>query len=76
MSNFKDPMRVILICKHCGRPEYYGDMRWLNGREECRSCYRHHREEIDREPYKYKDLDGPSPTMAEYYAQLNIRKED
>ena len=25
-----DEMKRIVICKHCGKPEYYGDMRWLN----------------------------------------------
>ena len=30
-------MDEIIICRHCGKPEYYGKMRWLNGVCSCRS---------------------------------------
>jgi len=64
-----DMMNEIVICKHCGRPEYYGDMRWLNGRCECRDCYRSDYEAISKKPYKWNDLDGKRPTMKEYMEQ-------
>lgn len=35
-----DEMNRIVICKHCGEPEYYGEMRWLSGRCSCRNCYK------------------------------------
>ena len=28
--------RNIVICKSCNKPEYWGKMRWLNGRCMCR----------------------------------------
>lgn len=62
-------MNEIIICRHCGKPEYYGEMRWLNGKQECRNCYRHHYEEINHEEYAWDDLDGQVPTMAEYIKQ-------
>lgn len=24
----EDEMKRIVICKYCGKPEYYGEMRW------------------------------------------------
>ena len=33
-------MDKIVICKQCGRPEYWGEMRWLSGKCTCRNCYR------------------------------------
>lgn len=59
----------IVICKSCQRPEYWSEMRWLNGRCECRDCYRSDWERMRREPYKWDDLDGPRPTMQEYNEQ-------
>jgi len=64
-----DEMKHIVKCKHCGRFEYYGEMRWLNGRCECRDCYRHHYEEIHHKRYEWNDLDGHRPTEEEYIAQ-------
>jgi hypothetical protein len=40
-------------------------MRWLNGRCECRSCYKSHYEEVHKELYRWNDLDGPRPTSLE-----------
>jgi hypothetical protein len=64
-----DEMVRIVKCKHCGRYEYFGEMRWLNGRCECRTCYKHHREELDRRSYDYTDLDGERPTEEEFLIQ-------
>lgn len=64
-----DEMKHIVKCKHCGQLEFYGEMRWLNGRCECRDCYRHHYEEVNHKRYEWNDLDGPRPTEAELLAQ-------
>lgn len=66
-----DEMIYIVKCRHCGGYEFYGEMRSLNGRTECRQCYKHHREEIDHKPYTWTDLDGPRPTEQDF-----IRQED
>lgn len=52
-----DGMNQVVTCKHCGRKEIYGRMMWLNGRNECRSCYKAHYEEVNRKFYKWNDLD-------------------
>jgi hypothetical protein len=59
----------IVICKSCGRPEYWGEMRWLSGRSMCRSCYKADFEAQTRKLYTWDDLDGKRPTKAEYEAQ-------
>lgn len=64
-----DEMKRIVICKHCGKPEYYGKIRWLNGRCECGICYKAHWQDVNRELYKWNDLDGKRPTMEEYEKQ-------
>jgi len=64
-----DEMKRIVICKHCGRPEYYGEMRWLNGKCCCRACYRADYESRTGKPYEWDDLDGKVPTMEEYEKQ-------
>lgn len=70
MSNAStDEMNKIVICKHCGKPEYYGEMRWLSRSCECRSCYKARWEELNCKVYKWDDLDGPRPTVEEYYEQ-------
>ena len=62
-------MKEIIVCKHCGKFEYYGEMRWLSGWCGCRSCYKHKVEEIEKKPYAYDDLDGHRPTEDEYIQQ-------
>lgn len=62
-----DEKRVV-ICKHCGKPEYWGEMRWLNGRCSCRSCYKAQWEYENDMLYIWDDLDGECPTMEEYEA--------
>ena len=69
IKNMKDEMKKIVICRHCGRPEYYGEMRWLNGRCSCRDCYKHQWEDTNHKLYTWTDLDGKRPTMKEYEQQ-------
>jgi len=64
-----DEMKRIVLCRLCGRPEYYGDMRWLSGRCMCRACYRADYYDRTGKPYSWDDLDGHAPTMEEYLAQ-------
>lgn len=64
-----DEMKRIVICKHCGKPEYYDEMRWLSGICSCRNCYKGQYERERHEIYCWKDLDGKRPTLEEYYAQ-------
>lgn len=64
-----DEDEKIVICKHCGKPEYWGEMRWLNGVCGCRSCYKSRWEDMNRRLYKWDDLDGKRPTMEEYQEQ-------
>lgn len=64
-----DEMKKIVICKHCGRPEYYGEMRWLSGKCCCRACYRADYEDRTGKPYEWNDLDGHVPTMEEYKSE-------
>ena len=63
-----DEMERIVLCRHCGKPEYYGKMRWLSGRCLCRDCYRERYEEAHGR-YIWDDLDGRRPTMEEYKNQ-------
>ncbi|MCM1189848.1 MAG: hypothetical protein NC541_11205 [bacterium] len=62
-------MEKIVICNHCGQPEYWGEMRWLSGRCVCRDCYKADCERETRKPYIWHDLDGERPTMADYQKQ-------
>ena len=59
----------IVRCKICGKPEYWGEMRWLNGKCMCRDCYKAEYEDFNMEPYKWHDLDGKRPTLKEYEEQ-------
>ena len=62
-------MDKIVICKHCGKPEYYGEMRWLSGRCSCRNCYKSQWQDENHKLYKWNDLDGKRPTPCDkaYY---------
>ena len=62
-------MDRIVLCKHCNRPEYWGEMRWLNGKCSCRTCYKADYETMRKELYQWDDLDGKCPTMKEYLEQ-------
>ncbi len=64
-----DDMKEIIICKYCSRPEYYGEMRWLNGKCCCRACYRSDYEDRTGNLYTWDDLNGQVPTMEEYEQQ-------
>ena len=68
-------MKEIVICKHCGKPEYYGEMRWLNGVCGCRSCYKARYQDVYGKVYTWNDLDGRRPTIEEYNLQVKSRKE-
>lgn len=60
----------IVICPHCGKLEYWGEMRWLNGTSYCRGCYKANvsrRNLFSGESLEF--LDGERPTFAELRAQ-------
>lgn len=59
-------MEKIELCKYCGKPEYFGEYRWVNGRMMCRDCYKKEYE-ARYGTYKWDDLDGKRPTMIQYY---------
>lgn len=69
-----EDVKRIIICKHCGKPEYWGEMRWLNGWCACRSCYKSLWEQQNHKIYKWDDLNGERPTMEDYKAQEENRK--
>ena len=76
MAGIKDEMSKIVICRHCGKPEYYGEMRWLNGVCSCRRCYKARWEDMNHQLYKWDDLDKePYPTMEEYRLQEKVEVE-
>ena len=60
---------LIVLCKHCNQPEYWEEMRWLDGKCSCRKCYKADYETSHNEVYKWDDLNGPRPTMSEYLDQ-------
>lgn len=64
-----EDVKRIVICKHCSKPEYCGQMRWLNGWCVCRNCYKSLWEQQNHKIYKWDDLDGKRPTMEDYKAQ-------
>ena len=55
----------IILCKHCGKPEYYGEMHWLNGRCSCRDCYKSQWQDENHKLYSWNNLDGHRPTIEE-----------
>lgn len=66
-------MKEVVKCKYCGGYEYYGEMRWLSGRCQCRNCYKAHFEEVNHALYTWDDLNGPRPTpeeIAKTYAEV------
>lgn len=65
----------IVLCRHCGKPEYWGEFRWLSGICSCRNCYKSQWEREEREPYRWDDLDGRRPTMNEYLDQEDERRK-
>lgn len=66
-------MTNISLCKQCGKPEYTTELRWLNGKQMCRSCYKDAFEKAYRRTYEWKDCDGERPTMDDYQEQLKVR---
>lgn len=64
-----DEMNKIVICKHCNKPEYFGEMRWKSGRCSCRNCYKAQWQDENHQLYRWNDLDGERPTMEAYLIQ-------
>lgn len=60
-----DEMKRAVTCKYCNRLEYYGEFRWLNGKQLCRSCYKAEWEHKNKKPYIWNDLDGERPKGGE-----------
>ena len=60
-----DEMKEIVKCKYCNRLEYYGEFRWLSGKQLCRSCYKAEWEHENKKPYIWDDLDGERPKGSE-----------
>ena len=54
-------MKRAIRCKYCGKPEFYGDFHWLDGRMYCRSCYKAEWERQNKALYTWDDLDGERP---------------
>ena len=69
MAKQTERKEEIVICKECKKPEYWGKMRWLEGRCLCRRCYRARWGHLNQREYKWDDLDGPRPTLEEYKEQ-------
>ena len=70
-----DEMNRIVICKHCGKPEYYGEMRWLSGFCGCRNCYKAKWQYENHYLYILYDLNRhPYPSMEDYEKQECERK--
>jgi len=61
--SIENEMLEVVICRHCGKPEYYGEMRWLNGTYSCRSCYKSQWEDTNHKRYIWDDLDGDRPKV-------------
>lgn len=70
-----DEMNRIVLCKHCRKPEYYGEFRWLSGWTGCRDCYKEEYRTQTGEIYEWNDLDGKRPTMEEYEEQRRQNNE-
>ncbi len=64
--------KTIVVCKYCGRHEYYGEMRWFSGKCSCRACYRSDFENRTGRHYEWNDLDGSVPTRQEYERQGEV----
>lgn len=65
---------MVVRCRHCNQFEYWGAMRWLNGWQLCRNCYRSEYEAINKKPYEWDDLDGPTPSAEEIAAAIETEK--
>ena len=57
MAKQTERKEEIVICKHCGKPEYWGAMRWLSGRCACRNCYRSFWEDQNHKRYTWDDFE-------------------
>lgn len=68
------PEEEIVICKLCGQPEFWNDMRWLNGKCMCRECYKSEYEDFYGKYYKWDDLNGTRPTREAYERQEKMKQ--
>lgn len=69
-------MNTVVRCNYCHSPEFYGELRWLDGREMCRDCYRHEYEETEGKPYEWDDLDGERPPKGKWDEHLDWIEEE
>jgi len=60
-----DSMNEFVRCKHCKNLEYYGEYRWLNGRQLCRNCYKAEYQTYHGKVYEWNDLEGERPKEQE-----------
>lgn len=64
-QSVSDDMKRVIRCKYCGKPEYYGEFRWISGKMLCRDCYKADFEKRNKTPYRWHDLDGKRPAEDE-----------
>lgn len=62
---------ITVICRECGRPEYWGETRWLNNRCLCRTCFQNQYRIMYHKEYTMDNLDGKKPSNQEYLKQQN-----
>lgn len=60
---------VVVICRECGKPEYWGEVRWINNISLCRSCYKAQYKSIYNKEYTMSNLDGRKPSLQDYLNQ-------
>lgn len=61
-TSIKDILnKEVVNCKYCREKEYYMNMRWLNGKQMCRDCYKNEYENTTGELYEWDDLEGDRP---------------
>lgn len=71
MKGFHEDKKIV-ICKHCGKYEYWGKMIWLSGKCMCRDCYKAEWESNSGKVYIWNDLDGDRHTRKEYEVQEGV----
>ena len=48
MNYYNELLEKKVICKSCGKTEWWGEMFWLNGKCMCPTCYREERAKEDQ----------------------------
>lgn len=61
--------RDIVICKRCGKSEYWEFMHFYGSVAECRDCYMEKQKLSNQVLYGWRDFEGERPTNDEYEAQ-------